>query len=303
MKYNFTAGNHFQFGSTPDGAFHFQYGSIEQKIDNWRLANQLAAQKIAENSTTQIVVLLSGGIDSEICLKHFLEIKAPVIAASLRFANDVNAYDLEHVYRIQKETGVHVEFFDLDPEKFWNSKEMLEITDPIQCVSPLLACHLWLAEQISGLPVIAQGEPHLVKSANDQWDLVESERLCSLYRHFMRISRPAIPGFFQYLPEQIFSFCFHNPLLKQLVSNQIPGKLGTRSSKNKMIYQFYPELAAREKKTGVEVIQNLHDFHRKQLANRYPDFDHHAYLSYENLRKVLQRENESFRISSKYSVL
>lgn len=290
MTFQFTAKNHFQFGYELNGNFQFQYGSVEENIEDWKHSNQLAAQRIAENTKSKIVILLSGGIDSEICLRHFIELQAPVEAVTLRFSNHANEYDLQHVRRIQNETGIHVHYYDLDPEKFWNSKEMLEITDPIQCVSPLLAAHLWLTEMHTGMPVFAQGEPHLVKSADDNWKIVESERLCSLYRHFALSSRPAIPGFFQYLPEQIYSFCFHNPLLKQLINNEIPGKLGTRSSKNKMIYQFYPELAVREKRTGVELIQNLHDYHRKRLAERYPEADRIAYLDYDKLRKVLQGE-------------
>ena len=300
MSFSYTASHHFQFGYDAENKFQFSYGSLQYPIESWKQTNNLAAQKIASSTSEKIVVLLSGGVDSEICLKHFLEIGAPVEAATLRFTNNANDYDLQHVLRIEKETGVKVHYYDLDPEKFWNSHEMLVITDPIQCVSPLLACHLWLANQVNGLPVIAQGEPHLVKDT--PWKIVESERLCSLYRHFMQSNRPAIPGFFQYLPEQIYAFCYFNPILSQLVQNLIPGKLGTRSSKNKMIFQFYPELVAREKQTGVESFQNLHDVHRKKLAYRYPNSDNSAYLDYEKLRIVLQGDGESLRINSEYGV-
>jgi hypothetical protein len=255
-------------------------------------------------------VLLSGGVDSEVCLRSFLSIGISPTIATLRFANDLNSYDLYHVRRVARELGLSIKYFDLNPFEFWQSKELYEITDPISCVSPLLACHLWLSKQVSGTPIIAQGEPHLIKPVpdeyvpgesdylNTEWQLVESERLCSLYQYFMINGAPAIPGFFQYLPEQIFSFCYKNPFLSELVNNRVVGKLGTRSSKNKMIYQFYPEVTKRDKQTGVELFQKTHDYYRNLLSLRYPHSDSKAFLSYSQLKRLLIRDGESLLISS-----
>lgn len=217
----------------------------------------------------------------------------------MRFNDNLNSHDLEYVKKFAYEHNIKIHYHDLSILDFWNSKIMLDIADSVSSVSPILASHLWLAEQIKGVPVIAQGEPHLKKSIPDSyipgvspyiessWHLVESERLCSLYQYFIQKNKPAVPGFFQYLPEQIYSFCFANKMMTNLVENKIVGKLGTRSSKNQMIHQFYPEIQSRPKFTGFEKIEVQHNFWRQFLANRFPNSDHHYKVEYEDLRKML----------------
>ncbi len=309
MKYQYTNKNHFKYGydlSDPFKkrqnsiqVFNFEYGQVENKDLVWRQSNALAAQKIRNNFVGPICVLFSGGTDSEVCIRSFLEAQIPISIATMRFDNNLNAHDLEHAKRFAEKLKIEIKYFDLNILDFWKSKKMLEIVDSISCVSPILASHLWLAEQVSGVPVLAQGEPHLKKTIPknyspgispylpSDWYLVESERLCSLYQYFIELNIPAVPGFFQYLPEQIYSFCYKNPILKDLVENKVVGKLGTRTSKNKMIHFFYPEIELRTKFTGFEKIENHHDLLRKSLAERFPYNDNYKNISFPDLKKML----------------
>lgn len=309
MKYQYTNENHFVFGYLghkpygdrrhPSDQFCFQYGKVLHSDMNWREANRLAAESIRKNFTGDIWILYSGGTDSEVCLHAFREAGIDVKIATLRFHNQLNSHDLEYVEKYSRATKQPIHFFDLDIENFWSSERLYQYVDPIQCVSPVLAYHLWLADQVPGVPVLAQGEPYLAKQVSENdlpgvslvearpWSIVESERLCSLYKHFIKKQSPAVPGFFQYTPEQIFSFCFHNPIMSDLVQNKIPGKLGTRSSKNQMIHQFYPEIELRQKYTGIEKIEPLHDSYRAQLAKRFPYHDANARLEWSELKRSL----------------
>lgn len=309
MKYYYTHNNHFKFGydlhhpyqkrKGPEDVFQFSYGSIQSPITDWRTANRAAAETIRANFDEPLWILFSGGTDSEVCIRSFLEAKVPVQIATLRFANNLNDHDLKYVEKFSSQYNIKVHYFDLDVAHFWESGDMLSFVDPVACVSPILACHLWLADQVQGVPIIAQGEPHLKKQIPDDyvpgvsayepspWHLYESERLCALYNHFMRQNKPAVPGFFQYLPEQIYSFCFYNPIMKQLVNNELVGKLGTRTSKNKMVYQYYPEMESREKLTGFENLEALHDHWRKFLADRFPYNDQNARIEYADLKRML----------------
>ena len=309
MTVQWTHRNHFEFGYDDELKFQnrissrqkftFRYGSVAHRETSWRRANFEAARQIRENFQGDLWILLSGGTDSEVCARAFLEAKIPVRFASLRYEDNLNRHDLFYAEKFARSVGQELHYFDLSVREFWGSSRLLDYVDPIRCVSPILACHLWLADQVPGVPIIAQGEPHLKKIISDdyvpgvspylpsEWYLVESERLCSLYRHFVRKNRPAVPGFFQYTPEQIYSFCFHNPIMEELVNNRLIGKLGTRTSKNAMVAQFYPELERREKFTGFEKIQDLHDEYRTKLAQRFPDSDESVRIYYQNLKARL----------------
>ncbi|MCB0362330.1 MAG: hypothetical protein KDD35_06395 [Bdellovibrionales bacterium] len=305
LLYEYTFDHHFKFGfepnryferrQGPEDIFIASYGRAQFCPLNWREANVLAAKEIFHRLPQPLWVLFSGGTDSEACLRSFSEAKVPVKIASLKLKKGYNQHDLDYVRKYSDKYSCEVEVIELDIEEFWESREFYRIVDSIECVSPILAAHLWLADQLVGTPILAQGEPHLKKEIDqkaerklDSWYLVESERLCSLYTHFIKTKKPAVPGFFQYMPEQTLSFLKNNPLLHDLVNNRIFGKLGTRSSKNQMVRQFYPEIEERPKFTGFEKISFLHDLKRSELAERFPHSDAIVKIDYEDLLSQLE---------------
>lgn len=312
--FEYTLDNHFKFGygginnfqdrTSSNEPFTAQYGRISRQVQSWRDANLLAAKEIYERKSGDLVLLLSGGMDSEICLKSFTDQDLPIKALTLRFTDIEPTQELKHVERIVnrykiKHEYVETKFFDLI-----ESSAFEKIGDDLKCVSPVIIAQLWLASQANGTAIIAQGEVHLKKDVPDDyipgsspyepslWRLVESERLCSIYKYFIQKKRPGIPGFFQYLPEQTHCFLKKNTILNDLISNRIIGKLGTRSSKNAMSLQFYPELEERIKLHGWESVQEIHDRLRHQLGSRYHGHDGYYYKEVSDLLRCLEGLND-----------
>lgn len=277
--FQYTDKNHFEFGYLPnrkysvrqsnEEIFYTKFGVAQQDCQNWREANKLAALKIQQNLPGPYWLLLSGGTDSEICLRAFLEAGVSLNVATLRLANNGNDHDLKYVEKIKNQLGIKVHYFDLDPFEFLRSQDFQNICNTSRNISPIYAFHMWLGSQLPGTPIIAQGDVHLRKQDDGTWSYVEHERLCALYRYFIFYDKPAVPGFFQYLPEQTLSYLKYNPYLKKLVNNEIEGKLGHRSSKNIMALQFYPEVELRTKYTGFEQIESLIDIYRQQLRKKF----------------------------------
>ena len=307
--FEYTYQNHFKFGYNnydffrsrifSDEIFTATFGKAESSSLNWRDANNLAAQKIYERKSGDLILLLSGGMDSEICLKSFVDQNLPIKTVSLRYLDIDHSDELEHIERIVKNYGLSHSYKDIRIREFVDSPDFFKTIDDIKCVSPILGCHLWLANQLNGTPIIAQGEVHLKKEIPDDyipgqseylkssWHLYESERLCSIYQNFINKNKPAIPGFFQYLPEQFYSFLTQNPILTSLVNDQIIGKLGTRSSKNLMSAQFYPEVPLRQKLHGWEAVQDFHDTLRANLGKRYKNCDNYFKIELSQLLELL----------------
>ncbi len=281
--YQYTHQNYFEFGYFPDRKyskrehndeiFYANLSPALADIQCWRKANIDAALKVQKNLPGPYWLLLSGGTDSEVCARAFKEAGVPFQAITLRLADEANEYDIRHVNALKDELGIAVEFVDLNPEDFLQSEEFQNISNITNNISPIYAFHLWLASQVNGTPILAQGEVHLKKANDGLWYYIESERLCALYRYFILYDKPAVPGFFQYTPEQILSYLKYNPFLKRLINNEIEGKLGTRSSKNRMISQYYPEIEMRTKYTGFEKIEDMIDVYRKKLRNQFSQHD------------------------------
>ena len=298
FKFGYNDLNHYQPRENANDRFSFEYGCVEQPQLTWRQSNELAALDIFSKRSGDITILLSGGTDSEICLRSFLDQKLPVKTISLRYLDLNQDSELFYIHKLKADYSLDHTFVDLAVKDFTLSDDFFKIADPIKCVSPIIVSHLWLANQVPGTPIIAQGELHLKKRIpadyipgkspylKSPWSVFESERLCSIYPNFMLRKKPAIPGFFQYLPEQIYSYLTKNPYLTQLVTNSIPGKLGTRTSKNIMSHQFYPEIPIRNKLHGWESEQDFHDHTRALLAQRFPDSDQSAAVEYD---EIIQR--------------
>ncbi len=312
--FEYTYQNHFKFGyddnewycnrSSPLQKFVTSYGRATSDLKSWREANQLAARQIKMSTDLPIWVLYSGGIDSEICLKSFLDEGINVEVAIMRFKNGLNEHDINYAFKFCHQYNLQYSIFDIDILEFWNSSEYLQIVDLCHCVSPQLAACLWLADQVEGLPIIAQGDPYLKKSIPkdyipgvspylpSDWYYNESDRLCSLFRFFILKNKPAVPAFFQYLPEQILSFLKYNNYLKKLINNEIVGKLGTRTSKALMYREDYPELEFRPKYHGFEQLEEVHAHHRAELAKRFPLADTDFSIKYEDLILALTPDGE-----------
>lgn len=289
-----------------DEEFVATYGRAFEEVVSWRAANTLAAEKIIElaqkNGLTP-VVCYSGGLDSEVTLVAMMEAmlklspdqRIPIEVATLIDDHGLNQHDVDYVEKFRKaresewrESGLSVSFesYPIDIEAFLKSDTLQSVFEETQMLSPVLNSHIHLFQKIferspRSLPILGQGELYLSRensgtsiTSSDyppaSWSVVETENLCGLFRYFIGRGRPAVPGFFQYLPEQFEAQLRTNAVLHELISNSRFGKLGTRTSKAEIIAFDYPELEARPKFTGFEKIEALHDEIRGRYGRKHP---------------------------------
>lgn len=308
----------------PEDLFVAKYGRAKTQYSSWREANKAAALHILKSCRDQNLkplICYSGGLDSEIVLVAFLEARKeldpefPIDVATLLLDGDVNRHDTDFVERFKDRmktighspVGLQFHSKKLNATSFWNSPEFLKLAKETQIVSPIVICQAWLCgemllENPCYLPIIGQGEIHLVKDTTEDyqpgvspylpsvWRIAETENLCGLYRYFIARMAPAIPGFFQFLPEQFETQLRTNPIIHELVSNARVGKLGTRSSKREIVLHDYPELETRPKFHGFEPIEAEHDVWRRRLNELMPECEGHWYMDFFSLYRRLQPE-------------
>ncbi len=241
------------------------------------------ARLIRESTRLPIDILFSGGVDSEVALRSFIEAGIPVRVLSLRFTGGLNAHDIEWVERSCSRLGVEPRFVDLDLLKFWETTAQ-GYADRTQCVSPQLLSTMWLADQTDGYCVLGSGENFIVKRVptsyvpgespylRSTWDLFEKEKIAAWYRHFIVEGRDAAPGFYQYTPELMLSW-FLDSMGCDLWNDRIPSKLNSVSSKVAM-YQRHFDIENRPKFTGFESVQPEDAVFRRELRKKFNACDH-----------------------------
>lgn len=317
IMFQYTADNHFKFGYNkiwyidrvgPKDKWSVEYGRAERPVQNFRIECIAAASRIYEQREgLPIDILFSGGSDSEIVLRSFLELKIPMNVHIMRYDNYVNAHDWSYAYVICQNLNIKPIFHDLDLVKFWESGDCMQYADVSKCVSPQLLAHMWLMDQVDGIPVMGSGESYTARldisgkrtvefnednyGRHTPWVLYEREKIASWYRYPMKKGRPAVPGFFQYSPELMLSFLTDDISLK-LHANECVGKLSNKSSKFDIYRRYWPELIDRKKWSGFETVLDFDRPLRQKLRSLYKDYEYEYWSEVDQLVKYMNYEIE-----------
>ena len=313
--FQYTLNNHFKFGYnhswftdrlTEQDSWTVQYGQCESVIKNFREECIRAAALIwDQRNSLPVDILFSGGSDSEIVLRSFLELGVPVNVHIMRFDNYVNAQDWCYAYVACQNLGIKPIFHDLDIVKFWESGRCLKYADISKCVSPQMLAHMWLMDQVDGIPIMGSGEPYTarVDVANMRskrltqdnytdvpWVFYEREKIAAWYRYPMKKSRLAVPGFFQYTPEIMASF-LDDSISRDLHANHKIGKLSNKSSKFDIYKKYWPELIDREKYSGFELVYDMDALLRSHLRKVHGMYEYEYWSNVDLLNQYLIGES------------
>jgi hypothetical protein len=311
--FNYTHENHFAFGykfndhhywmepkaSNVDGAtFAVGYGRCQYEATNFKAECYRAAQLIHDSSDEIANIMFSGGNESEIVVRSFFDQQIPFKVSILKFRNDLNLHDISFAVVFCEQRKIPYDIFELDITNFWDDL-VYDYADRTQCPTPQLPSTMWLADQIDGLPVMGSGEPYLAKRVPDDyipgespyepslWDFQEKERIQAWYRHFLIQERPAVPGFFQYTPELMYTF-LNSPIVRELVNNERHGKLSTVSIKGETYRLWFADMIPRPKFSGFEKIMEWEEIIRESLTEEYGMYDRVVSVEYhkflDNLR-------------------
>lgn len=262
---NFTFNNHLYY-KIGEKKFGYRETSLEEynvfcgqadpsiyKKSSWRQELIRTADCVYQEYGQDLILFLSGGTDSEIVLRNFLEIGIVPRCVTIRFKNDYNLPDVIEAIAIAKEVGVPLEILDFDVKEFWNSGEAAEFSEEINCSQ---ITYLTVYHHIKKLsaPAVMGGEQLLKKNVtrnNVYWchHFRENED-ASAMRFSFKYNIPLVNEWFSYTPEMML-FYLEDSDVQNLISN--PNyKITSVSSKNSILKKLYPEIRIKDKTHGFE---------------------------------------------------
>lgn len=307
MTLDLTYKNYFKFGfnqipysrrQAKSDVWFAEFGPAERPPGTFREECIETAKIIRSQTTQDLWLLFSGGIDSEVMLRAFVAADIPVHVAINRFAQDLNLHDISYAIAACEELSVPYRFFELDIVDFWKNKNVRYLTMS-DCCWPRLTPTMWLMEQVPGYPVLGSGECFLKKVVPEgyipgtspyepsDWLLYEREKISSWYRFLIAIKKPGCAGFFQYTPEIVLSY-LRDPVVKALCSNEIIGKLSTRTSKHSIYNRHFP-IRERRKYTGFEKVAELDKLYQAEARALFPYHDEVCTMTYDHVVHCLER--------------
>jgi hypothetical protein len=261
------------------------YNPISFKDECIRVCNEISDYAVSANRIP--IVLLSGGCDSEVVVRSFIESGKKFKVVSNRFLNDLNSQEIAYIEKFSKKYNFEVEYVDIDIETWLSGKEALEMADISKCTRPEMLPTMKLMSEVyfklNGVPVLGNGDFYVSKDINPydrmnlnirsyQWNYIEYEYILAWMRYAAKTSIQGSINFFQQTPEIVLSMGNH-PLMKELFEKNIVGKQSSRSTKYLVYKEYWNDIELRPKFHGGEKIKNICDFLRKTKLIQYRDYD------------------------------
>jgi len=286
---NFTQNNHLKYTiggrlygrrETIYEKFEVSVGGIDSeyyKTSNWLEEQYKTAQIIKDEFGENLVVMFSGGTDSEIVLRAFAHIGFYPRSVFIRFKNGYNDGDYVLAQKIAADVGIELEVIDFDVMDFYKSGAAAEFASQIDCrqIAYLTVYHHIKQMEI---PAVMGGEMMLRRHVNregSRWFYCFRENEdASAMRFSLKYNIPLVNEWFSYTPEMMGYYLDH-PDIKRLMSERYNYKLSSVSSKNDILKQYMPDIIDKPKTHGYEQLlgfngetySKLYSTHVKRLEN------------------------------------
>lgn len=299
---NFTYNNHLTY-TINNRLFGYRTNSIEKfKVsvshvdsDQYRLSNfqqelLRTADLIHKDYGNNFALFLSGGTDSEIVLRNFLDIGIKPTCYTIKFKNDYNLSDVHEAIDLAKDLDVSLKIIDFDVVDFLNSGEASIFGKEIQCTQ---ITYLMVYKSILklGIPAVMGGElllkRNIYTSPSTWYYCFRENEDASAMRFSLKYKIPLVNEYFSYTPE-LMLYYLEDPDIKSLVSNKFNYKLTSVSSKNAILKKLLPKIRMRKKTHGFEKLLGFNfEAYRKmtgeQILRLEPSMDGIEYNAIVNM--------------------
>ena len=224
LTWGFDSGQRLRSSATDN--FFVQYGSITRPHSTFRNECIITAKLIYEQSkliNKPIALLYSGGLDSEVMLSAFITAKVPFEIYHLCCSRGGLTHETYYVDKFCKKYNLEYKKIDIDFLKFIET-EAIDLSLEVKSNNIRLASSLYLMKILGDkyYTIIGNGEPLLTKNYTetnsdnfkpDEFIFIEPEIMFTWYNYPHLHNLDAVPGFFQFTPEQMLSY-FTDPMIE-----------------------------------------------------------------------------------------
>lgn len=278
---NFTHNNHLKYtiGGREFGwreHSHERYNLTVGQIDTDHYASsnfadelKRTADLIYQDLGKDVSIWLSGGTDSEIVLRNFLDIGIKPNCYTIKFKDDYNANDVNEAIDLAKDLDVPLHIIDFDVKDFYNSGQASEFGQKLQCTQITYLVVYYSILKL-GLPSVMGGELLLRRNINTDpsswYYCIRENEDASAMRFTQTFNIPLVNEYFSYTPE-LMLYYLEDPNIYNLVTTRLNYKLSSVSSKNAILKQLLPDIRFRKKTHGYEKLLGFNFEAYRSLAN------------------------------------
>lgn len=257
---------------TSTAKFNTNFGRHDSHVSSFKDELLNAARSTIDHCDSTPVILFSGGIDSEIMLRAFLEIGANPEILIARYENDYNIYDVSYAVTVCSILNVPYKILDFNLQKFYeNDAERMSELSQIDRPRALPYCKL--LELVDGFPIMGASDLSPWRTDDNYnhtgtWMMRCWEHDIGWSKFLRQIDKPGVAEWFKWTPGLVISY-LNTAWFNNLVNDKYYGKLGSNSTKIIGYREAYPDLIVRTKQTGFEKITTITNEFEKFLETKY----------------------------------
>lgn len=252
-----------------DGVAHSRRVNANQTFETWipkipgvtslREASINTARKCRESTDKEIVVLYSGGLDSEWVLESFRLANVDVTALVVVYDEGLNQHDVlwANAY-LKRHPRVKVLYENLDLRGWYKDPHQKQIADWAQTPELAYTAQFQTLEKFNRPDrffITSYDEPYLVANDADpvrEWNLCYSERHYSVIKVFDALGLDGMPNWSKSTLE-LFGSYVYQPQWQAIAANLYQPQIwNSELAKIQMFKSHFPAMAARTKYTGFE---------------------------------------------------
>jgi hypothetical protein len=217
-------------------------------------------------------LLFSGGMDSELVLRSYLELKHNFDVNIFRYERDYNIYDVSHAVIVCEKLNVPYKIIDFNLEKYYET-DAEYISELAQIDRPRALPQLKFMDYVDNIPIIGASDCRWYRVNEDynrpsEWWIQCFEHDIGYSKYVRETNREAVTEWFKWTPGAVVSYTYLN-WFKKLTTDQYIGKTGVTSTKYLGYKEAYPDLLERTKKTGFEYTDHLVLEFEEHLKKKY----------------------------------
>lgn len=230
-----------------------------------------AIKTIEDHPDETFDMMFSGGIDSEVLLRAYIDLGQPIRANIFRYEDNINEYDMSYAEQIVKELKIPYKIIDFNIVDFYKKGDALKVYEIAKTSHARALPNLKFMDYVDGLPIYATSDIRWYRPSTDyssrcEWRMQDFEYEFAWSHYADKINRKALMQWFRYTPEMVSGW-MQSAWFRQLVSDKFYGKLGIMSTKYLGYAEVYDNLRRREKKTGFEMIEDVIKEFQQSLPN------------------------------------
>jgi hypothetical protein len=222
-------------GSGSEDTWHVDIDPPKRKVKSYFEETLLTAEYMYANKTGKLMLMLSGGLDSEYVFRVFHHLKFDFTPVIVRFVGkhhdkDYNFHDTISAFELCKNYNITPTVITFDFDKFVDSGELFENMHRFHAGGFGVATLLNVVASLDGFTVYGNDPPYM-RLNNGVWQLEEEEMIHAILRAYKGLNLNGCPFLLSYTPEMMLSFLL-DPRIVDLANGMYPGKTGTNSSKS-----------------------------------------------------------------------